>query len=230
MIRGMTGSAIPYVVVGVLGVGWIVGEDWLRRRTGQPWWPVHQLGWGVFSAVLAVLVAYEGHPLIALMPAALAVLQFASARRNWVKRPRDLMERNAFEIENGGAAGRRRASGTGVRGWLFTGAVVAVWTLLEGWGFSSVSAGVVAAVTGLAIFLPWRRSSIPDEPLAGGDFDRPPPRYDQASRVPSGWEEGRVDDMPTGGHGWEFTLTGRPARLLGRVLDRIAGSSGASDE
>ena len=221
----MTGSAIPYVVCAALGIGWIVGEDWLQRRTGQPWWPVHELGWGLFNTALAVLMVYVGRPLVALIPAALAVWQFASARRNWVKRPRDLMARNALEMANGGAPARRPALGGGVRGWLFTGAVVAVWTLLERAGLSWASASLIAALIGVAVFMPWRRTSAPDQPLTGGDVE-PRPRYDRPPGLPPEWEDGPADDVPTAAHEWELTLTGRPARLLGRVLERIAGSSG----
>jgi len=234
MVSAVSGADIPYVVgLGIL-VGLTLGEGWLRRRTGQSWWAVDQLGDGIISVVLTILIIYAGHPLVALIPAAIAVTQFATARRNWVKRSRDLMERNRLELEHPGAASVRTAEMSGrlgLRGWIFVSVVAGVWTLLAyHWGFSWFTAGLVAAVIGIVIVRPSRgRSSKPPVPRSPEPF-----RYDEGAfdtrAVPPFANDGEHarDGMPPG-HGFELTLSGRPARLLGWLFARLVRTPEAPD-
>jgi len=200
---GVTDSAAaPYVVGAFLALWWIVGENWLQRRTGQSWWTINQLVWGLFTAVLTVLVIHAGHPLVAVLPAAVTIWQLESARRSWVKRtPVDLLERNRLELE-GRERPTRGASALGVRQTLFLVAVATIWTLLEHWGLSWATAGVVSAVIGVALFLPWRRGQV--------EATRPV--------VPADATDDRREGAPRGRE-FELTVTGRPAKLLGRLLD-----------
>jgi hypothetical protein len=157
----MIGSALPYLVAIAGAVALILCEEWLQRRTGQSWWAINQLGWAVISAVLAMLTLYFGHPVVALVAAALAVLEVALARLSWVKR---------------GAASpitARRASGLGPRGWIFVFVIGGVWTLVERWGLSWVSSGVVAFVLAVVVFRVWRpRSPGAQTPWNGEQVER----------------------------------------------------------
>jgi hypothetical protein len=96
----MNGSAVPYAIAVLAVVGWWLMDGWLQRRTGQSWWALDQLEWGVISAGLAMLMLYTGHAAPALLAAGAAVWQLATARRNWARRrPSDLLERNRLELE-----------------------------------------------------------------------------------------------------------------------------------
>ena len=167
----VTDSALPYVAGLVLAVWWIAGETWLQRRTGQTWWTIHELGWGVFSAGLAVVIAIAGHPLPALAAGSIAIWQLRSARRTWLSRE---------ETE------RYRPQRTGVRGWLFIGGAAAVWTLLEHAGLSYVSAGLVAGLTSAAVFLPWRRSE--GSPTGNDTVISPVDRFEREPQQGRGFE------------------------------------------
>src|SRR5439155_21070261 len=96
----VSGAAIPSVLAVPVAVGLILGEEWLQRRTRQSWWAIDQLVRAVMYAALTGLLAYVGHPLLALAIAALAAFEIVLARRSWVKRgSRDLLERYRMELE-----------------------------------------------------------------------------------------------------------------------------------
>jgi hypothetical protein len=227
------GSAIPYLLAGAFAVGLILCEEWLQRRTGQSWWAVEQLGWGAFSTLLAALLVYFGHPLAALVAAALAVFEMSLARWSWVKRgSRDLLERNRLEVENPGAtsrSGARGSRGLGVGGWIFVFGIVGVWSLLDHWGLSWVSAGVVAFVIAIVVFRLTRRRSSDDSVRWSGEG-----RWVAGDRVHVTRSVGRDHDQRADGVAAErevhFTVTGRPARLLGRLLERLVHASDTSNE
>ena len=213
----------------------ILGEEWLQRRTRQSWWAIDQLVRAVMYAALTGLLAYVGHPLLALAIAALAAFEIVLARRSWVKPgSRDLLERYRMELENPSAASRdsgRGSPGLGVRGWIFVFGTVGVWSLFEHWGLSWVSAGVVVSVIALLVLRLTRRRS-PDRPL----------RWNSEEFEPwvAGDEEGitrsvgrdhdqRPDGVPSE-HEFHFTVTGRTGRLLGRLLERLVSPSNTRNE
>jgi hypothetical protein len=131
---------------------------------------MEHLGRGFFSALVAVLVVYAGHhPVLALLPGAIAAFELVSARRDWVeRRSLDLLERNRLENPDATPGRRiRRSSNLGFRKWVFILATAGLLTLLEEqWGFSWISGGLVAAVIAVIAFrLRPRRSSAPGSPL-----------------------------------------------------------------
>ncbi|HET7428073.1 MAG TPA: hypothetical protein VFJ66_01375 [Gaiellales bacterium] len=187
-------------------LGLIVGEDWLQRRSGQSWWTIDQLVWGTLAAAVTVFVLVAGHPLVAFLVAGFAALEFLSVRRSWVKRTsRDLLERNRLGLAHRDAPAAS-PSGIGVRKSVFVLLVALLWTLLDHWGLSWGAAGMVSAVLAIVVFFPsHRRSSEADR------FDVPPGADDP---------ERGATKTPIVEHEFEFTLSGRPAKLLGRLLER----------
>jgi hypothetical protein len=154
-----TRSAIPYVVCAALVLGLVLGEDWLQRRSGQSWWTIDQLVWGTLAAAVTVFVLVAGHPLVALLMAGFAALEFLSVRRSWVKRTsRDLLERNRLELEHRDAPAAS-PSGIGVRRSVFVLLIALLWTLLEHWGLSRGAAGIVSAIVAIVVFFPSQRRS-----------------------------------------------------------------------
>jgi hypothetical protein len=217
------GSAIPYVVGTAALVGWVLGEEWLQRRTGQRWLAIRSLGWGVLSTVLALLLLYGGHLLGAPLALGLAVTEFASARRNWMPRGSgDLLERSRLESENrdSGAPAKRRPIGLGLAGWGFVIAGTGLWTLLQmRWGLSFASAGLITAVVGVVVWRVLARLTRPAR-SPGDAVDVAMVQPDSQHMPPFG----HAGDQATIRDG-EFTLSGRPARLVGWLLNRLSSRS-----
>jgi hypothetical protein len=222
------GSAIPYVIGGGLFLGLVFGEEWLQRQTGQSWWAIHQLGWGVFSVGLAVLIASAGHPLGALLALGLAVFEFALARRSWVELgSRDVLERHRLEIESREAV-TPRPTGVGVRGAVFILAVVGLWTLLEHWGLSWVSAGLVSSMVAVVVLRLWRRRSLV---MSSGERSEPPMMsVDRSVVAPTSFGDDHAARDRIAEGGFQFSLSGRSARLVGWLVERLTGSSDSHDE
>ena len=229
----VTGSATPYLLVGAFAVGLILCEEWLQRRTGQSWWALDQLGWALISTLLAALLVYSGHLWGALAAAGLALFEIALVRRNWVKRgPRDLLERNQLELENPDAISRnsaRDSAGLGVRGWSFVAGTVGLWSLLVHWGLYWVTAWVVATVIAIVLLrltprrpsddsVRWNR----DERQVAGD------REDVLRSVGRDHDQLQAESRPAGEV--HFTVSGRPARLIGRLLERLTRPTNTRNE
>jgi hypothetical protein len=218
----VSGSAIPYVVCAALVLGLIVGEDWLQRRSGQSWWTIDQLVWGTLAAAVTVFVLVAGHPLVALLVAGFAALEFLSVRRSWVKRTsRDLLERNRLELEHRDTPAPG-PSGIGIRRSVFVLLIALLWTLLEHWGLSWGAAGIVSAIVAIVVFFPsQRRSSASSVTTHNGRWN-PPSVAPTASTFPPHADdpERPATKTPIVAHEFEFTLSGRPAKLLGRLLER----------
>jgi hypothetical protein len=228
----VTGSFVPYLVGGAIAAGLFWSEDWLQRRTGQSWWAVDQLVWAVLSALLAVVLAYSGHLLGALVLAALVLFEVGSARRNWTRRgSRNLLEENRMELEHPVTASRNTAARStpslGVGGWIFVFGIVGVWSLLEHWGLSWISAGVVAAVIAVVAFRLTRRRS--SDPVRWNGEERWV--ADDGEHIPRsvGHDHDQRADGAAREHEVHFTVSGRPARLIGRLLERLTRPTDTRD-
>jgi hypothetical protein len=220
--RGILSSAIPYVACAALVLGLALGEDWLQRRSGQSWWTIDQLVWGTLAAAVTVFVLVAGHPLVALLMAGFAALEFLSVRRSWVKRTsRDLLERNRLELEHRDAPAAS-PSGIGVRRSVFVLLIALLWTLLEHWGLSRGAAGIVSAIVAIVVFFPsQRRSSASSVTTHDGGWNPPSVGADRFDVPPDADDPDRpATKTAMVEHEFEFTLSGRPAKLLGRLLER----------
>jgi hypothetical protein len=200
-------------------LGLVLGEDWLQRRSGQSWWTIDQLVWGTLAAAVTVFVLVAGHPLVALLVAGFAALEFLSVRRSWVKRTsRDLLERNRLELEHRDAPAASQ-SGIGVRRSVFVLLIALLWTLLEHWGLSWGAAGIVSAIVAIVVFFPSQRRSSGDD--ARRRVEPSERRRRPLRRSPDADDPDRpATKTPMVEHEFEFTLSGRPAKLLGRLLER----------
>jgi hypothetical protein len=231
----VTSSDIPYVVGAVLALGGVLGEGWVKRRTGQSWWVMEHLGRGFFTALVAVLVVYAGHPVLALLPGAVAASELISARRNWVEHgSRDVLERNRLELESPDAPpGRpiRRSSALGLRKWVFISATAGLWTLLdEQWGLSWISAGLVAAVIAVIVFHLRPRRSSPPGPPNGEEFGSPMARFGTHATPRLGGNSEQSGRDVTAERQFQFEGSGRPARVLGWLFERLVRVHESGDE
>jgi hypothetical protein len=192
-------------VIGVAGgLAFVGGLELVRRLTGQSERAISELGWAVIFGVTAALLAVYGPPLVALGAAAMAVFEVLLTWRAWRRRPRDLLTQNRDDL--GAVPGDDPDDRLGARGWAFVIIVGGIGIVLVEVGVSYFVSGLamlaVAIVVGRFLLIP--RPPPPDPPP--GHFGPPP---DDAF-----WIE------PTG-HSYQFTITGRRARVLSWVVSRF---------
>jgi hypothetical protein len=158
----------------------------------------------VTFGVTAVLLALYGPPLVALGAAAMAVFEILLTWRAWRRRPRDLLTRNREDLGGRPMPADDPDDRLGARGWAFV-------IIVGGIGIVLVEVGVSYFVAGLAMLA----AAI----VVGRVFiPRPPPDDPQWHVDPPPDDTFRAE--PTG-RSYQFTITGRRARLLGWVVGRF---------
>ena len=187
----------------------------------------------LISTLLAALLVYSGHLWGALAAAGLALFEIVLVRRNWVKRgPRDLLERNQLELENPDATSRnsaRDSAGLGVRGWIFVAGTVGLWSLLVHWGLYWVTAWVVATVIAIVLLRLTRRRPSDNSVRWNRDERRMADDGEDVLRSVSRDHDQRADGTAAE-HEVHFTVSGRPARLIGRLLERLTRPTDTRNE
>lgn len=192
-------------IIGVAGgLAFVGGLELLRRLTGQSERAISELGWAVIFGVTAALLAVYGPPLVALGAAAMAAFEVLLTWRAWRRRPRDLLTQNREDLGPRPVPADDPDDRLGARGWAFV-------IIVGGIGIVLVEVGVSYFVSGLAMLavaILVGRFLIPRPPPDG------PPGHVRAPPDDAFWIE------PTG-RSYQFTITGRRARVLGWVVGRF---------
>ena len=146
--------------------------------------------------------------------------------------PRDLLERNQLELENLDATSRnsaRDSAGLGVRGWIFVTGTVSLWSLLVHWGLYWVTAWVVATAIAIVLLRLTRRRPSDNSVRWNRDERRVAGDGEDVRRSVSRDHHQRADGAAAK-HEVHFTVSGRPARLIGRLLERLTRPADTRNE
>jgi hypothetical protein len=186
------------------GLAFVGGLEVVRRVTGQSERAISELGWAVIFGVTAVLLAIFGPPLVALAAAAMAAFEVLLTWRAWRRRPRDLLTQNREDLGGRTVPADDQDDRLGVRGWAFVILVGGVGIALVALGVPYVVAGLVMLGLGIVVVR----------------FFAPPPPPDGSPRHVELPDDDRFWMQPTG-RSFQFTVTGRRARVLGWVVSRF---------